>query len=403
MFRSRKRRATAPDDFNVFLHETVRTPHLGRLPAGARTILHGGSASLSYFEWFSANYPTEATRHIGVDAYAGEPEGLPDNFEWVASSLGEISPVEDGSVDLVYGGQVIEHLWPDETAGFLCEAHRVLRPGGALALDSPNREVTMAQDWNHPEHTLEFSVAEILELLELAGFDGATARGLWLCRDPDTGRDLPIFARDEGGAWPWPKRVELGEAHPADSFLWWVDATRGNREPDREAILPRLGELYPAYRRHRLGRFQHETGSVREEDGRRVVRAGKGAQGHLLFGPFVPMPPGLWEARFSLRAGPAGRFDSVDPDEILGWIDVAKAINVTSGLDAEAVVVRELTAADVPPDGEWVELALPFELDETAFAVQFRARTAGRTRLSADLDVDVREASAVESPQLVES
>jgi hypothetical protein len=372
----------------------VRTPHLARLPEGAKTILHGGSASLSYFQWFCANYPTQAERHIGVDAYAAEPHGLPDNVEWVASSLGDITPVEDESVDLLYGGQVIEHLWPDETAGFLCEAHRVLRPGAVLALDSPNREITVAQDWNHPQHTLELSVPEIVELLELAGFAGIHACGLWLCRDPATGRDLPLFDIDERGSWPASKRLTLADAHPEESFIWWVEATRGDGEPDRDTIAARLDELFPAYRRHRLGRFQHEVGSRRREGGHEVVRAGRGAHGHLLFGPFVPMPPGRWEATFHLRAGPARRSETVDPGQVLASLDVAKAINVLAGLDSEAVVERELAARDLPRDGGWHEVSLPFDLDDTAFGVQFRVRTTGRAPLAVRAAVEVTEAAA---------
>jgi hypothetical protein len=80
----------------------------------------------------------------------------------------------------VFGGQVIEHLWPDELSRFLVAAHRVLREGGWIALDSPNRRVTQAIEWLHPEHTVEFSVDEIVELLHLAGFDSVQVRGVLL-------------------------------------------------------------------------------------------------------------------------------------------------------------------------------------------------------------------------------
>lgn len=45
-------------------------------------------------------------------------------------------PQPDASFDLVYSGEVLEHLWdPDH---FLHEARRVLRPGGHLVLSTPN-------------------------------------------------------------------------------------------------------------------------------------------------------------------------------------------------------------------------------------------------------------------------
>jgi len=377
-----KRRQNDPDAFHTFLHEAVRSPHLARLPRGARTILHGGAAGSWYFEWFAEHYPTEVERHIGVDAYAGPPDGLPANVQWIQSSLGDLSPVEDGSVDLVFAGQVLEHLWPDEVVGFLCESHRVLAPGGTIALDSPNRIVTEALDWNHPEHTIEFSVPEILELLALAGFGAATVRGLWVCYDSKRGRVLPLDALEDRGRWPKQRRLELAETNPDDSFIWWVEAPREEVEPDRVALTRRIDELYRDYRRHRLGRFQHDVGSKR--DG--VFTASKGSQGHLLFGPFVPMPPGKWRARFRVAAGPARRRDRIEDDGILGWLNVVRAISILTGPEAEPVAERTLRAADVPPDGRWLEVELPFELDQTAFAVQFRARTSGRTRLSVAFD-----------------
>jgi len=45
-------------------------------------------------------------------------------------------PLEDGAFDVVYAGEVIEHV--ADTAGWLSEARRVLAPGGRLLLTTPS-------------------------------------------------------------------------------------------------------------------------------------------------------------------------------------------------------------------------------------------------------------------------
>jgi len=369
--------------FDEFVHYTLRSPELARLPGGAKTVLSGGCAGTWYFEWFAEQYPTPIERHIGVDAYALKPDDLPENVEWVSSSLGDLSPVANGSVDLVYAGQTIEHLWPDEAAGFLCEAHRVLRPGGRLALDSTNRRVTVGVDWNHPEHTIEYTPDEILELLDVAGFVDAEIRGLWLCYDESRDRFLRLDDLEEHGAWPRSRRLEEGRSRPNDCFIWWVEALRGEQAPRREELERRVAEIYEPYRRHRLDRFQHEIGRVRSREGVTVMTARKGEKGHLLFGPYVPMPPGSWVASFHVSAGPPGMFDRLEGPETLG------AVDVTAGAEARVVAGHELTSDALSTDGRFQKVTVPFELPSSDFGVQFRVRSTGRLRLSAEPHVDL--------------
>src|SRR5262249_31699591 len=157
-------------DFSARLHE-LRSSELQRLPSEAKTVLHGGASAGWYFRWFTENYPGVVERHIGVEAFLERPGDLPHNVVWLRRTLGDLGSVPEASVDMVFGGQVIEHLWAADVANFLSESHRVLRPEGILALDSPNRRVTEAIGWRHPQHTVEFSVDEIVLLIEAAGFD----------------------------------------------------------------------------------------------------------------------------------------------------------------------------------------------------------------------------------------
>ncbi|WP_219413235.1 class I SAM-dependent methyltransferase [Pseudonocardia nigra] len=87
-------------------------------------------------------------------------------------------PVRDGGCDAVVSLQVIEHLWEQER--FLRECRRVLRPGGALMLSTPNR-ITFSPGREtplNPFHTRELSGAELAGLVRDAGFADVEVLGL---------------------------------------------------------------------------------------------------------------------------------------------------------------------------------------------------------------------------------
>ncbi len=95
-------------------------------------------------------------------------------------SMTDLSGFADASVDLVYAGQSIEHVTPAEGGMVVADVHRILRPGGHLALDTPNGRVTRMQQeaFVDPDHKVEYEWEDLRALLVSAGFAIASAAGL---------------------------------------------------------------------------------------------------------------------------------------------------------------------------------------------------------------------------------
>lgn len=87
--------------------------------------------------------------------------------------------VQPGSQDLVFSTEVIEHLTDEEVTALLEECQRVLSPGGALVLTTPNEEVLDSGKSMCPEcgctfhrwqHRQSWSPRRLTERVESGGF-----------------------------------------------------------------------------------------------------------------------------------------------------------------------------------------------------------------------------------------
>jgi SAM-dependent methyltransferase len=95
-------------------------------------------------------------------------------------SMTDLSSYASGTFDLVYSGQSIEHVYRREADSTLSQVHRVLKPGGYLAIDTPNSRLTRLQQaaFIDPDHKYEFSHREMAAMLRGNGFVIERALGI---------------------------------------------------------------------------------------------------------------------------------------------------------------------------------------------------------------------------------
>jgi hypothetical protein len=345
----------AQKDFSHLLHH-LRGQELARLPQHAPCFISVGCADTWYFKWVQEKCAPE--KHIGIEYYSHKPTDLPDNVEWIANTAGDMSSIATGVGDILFSGQNIEHLWPHDISAFLSESHRVLKPGGVLAVDSPNRSITSAQNWSHPEHILEFTPAEAAELIAAAGFEVEAVRGTWLCADPKTGARLPFDQLSPNKPWPMDRRIRDAIAEPDHSFSWWIVARKTAQAPDSERVAALVEKAFRVAWSDRVSRMQTNVGLPVTIDGSCWLRS-QGTPGALLYGPYMPLPKGRYTVEFDLRL--------LDPaDE-----EAAPMVNIDVMNGREAILVsRTLCARELTNRGSRIELN--FELDDTTFGLQYR-------------------------------
>jgi len=353
----------------------LRGDALRALPRGATTFLSAGCAGAWYFEWIAQCYPG-LQRHVGVEAYSPKPEGLPSNAEWIEASVADMSPVPGASVDLVFSGQNIEHLPEREIGAFLRESHRVLRPGGLLVIDSPNRAITQLIGWFHPEHVLELRVEEARSLVELAGFEVESLHGLWQCYDASTHRVLPLDPGSDENENQ--RRVEAAVNDPENAFTWWLTARKTARQGDWQAVEAEVsriaGHAYAGLRT----RFHTQIGTLAHAAFFSEAQGARGAAGYLLYGPYMPLFPGRYHVVFRIRA--IDRDQRLDREsKVLGHVDISSAY-AKRDVARRDFDGRDLAAPDA--DG-YSTFSYTFDVTEALFGKEFRVFTTGAVALAA--------------------
>lgn len=129
-----------------------------------------GRLSLAVAELARQVYAIDVSEQIAHVAAA------PANFSLHLTD-GTSIPVPDGSVDLAFSNQLMEHLHPDDAMCQLGNIHRALAPGGRYVCRTPNR-LTGPHDISRAFgrevrglHLKEYTSRELVGLFHQAGFE----------------------------------------------------------------------------------------------------------------------------------------------------------------------------------------------------------------------------------------
>src|SRR5262245_7284798 len=114
---------------------------------GTRALASAGAARVIGMD-ISEEACMHARRKYGVDCCAGIAENI---------------PLADKSIDLIVSFETIEHL--EGPTAFLDECVRVLAPGGALIISTPNKEVNSEAGHYNQFHTFEVNEEEFKAML----------------------------------------------------------------------------------------------------------------------------------------------------------------------------------------------------------------------------------------------
>jgi SAM-dependent methyltransferase len=181
-----------PANLHSALHASRCEFIIGLPPARRIVDLGGGHTTDARGALVVLGYPYDFDELVVVDLPPDDRHPLyhSDRFAGTESDRGrvryeyrsmtDLSFAADESVGLVYSGQSIEHVTESDGDVVLAEVHRVLVPGGTLAIDTPNGRVCRMQQegFIDPDHKVEYTLEELLTKVTAAGFEVASVRGL---------------------------------------------------------------------------------------------------------------------------------------------------------------------------------------------------------------------------------
>jgi SAM-dependent methyltransferase len=171
-------RRLTPGDIRSRIDRQVRV--LGRFLGPGSVFLEVGPGDCTLA--FEVARRVKKVYAVDVSAEITRTATCPPNFELILSDGCSI-PVPEGSVDVAYSNQLMEHLHPDDALEQLGNLHRAIRPGGVYVCVTPNRlsgphDVSRSFDpVARGLHLKEYTATELAALFRSVGFAEVRAEG----------------------------------------------------------------------------------------------------------------------------------------------------------------------------------------------------------------------------------
>ncbi len=133
-----------------------------------------------------------ARRRIGLDQWDGIARHLQAGVEAVVSSVTDLDPIDDGSIDFAFASNLFEHIPQADFALVLKALRAKLAPGGTLNILQPNYRYAYKEYFDDYTHVSVYSHVSLTDFLTANDYEVIDVRPRFL---PLTVKSrLPVWA-----------------------------------------------------------------------------------------------------------------------------------------------------------------------------------------------------------------
>lgn len=115
---------------------------------------------------------TLLAKELGFDAFSIDRENAAANVPSVVCDVAnDTFPIEANSVDVVFSKSVIEHFYLSQLPHLMGEVFRVLKPGGAFIVMTPDWDSNVKNFYKVFSHVTPYTCESLAQCLTMFGFD----------------------------------------------------------------------------------------------------------------------------------------------------------------------------------------------------------------------------------------